>query len=139
MPQSKPWMELVQTGTFSDDSLNRLPESYQIGDEWVQLLEASESAHVKKGLRKGTATTWLHDLHLGIAYTERGAVLEPKKRFARSLATRPNPIAARFGIFIACMVVRLIGYFYRCLAVLEDTVEAALPFYMKVLLPLTLS
>jgi len=80
-----PWVELIQTGRFSAETLSLLPVSYQTTDAWLYILE--ESAKLEM--------TWLHALHLGIAYAERGAIDEPKKLFKQSLELKPNPIAAR--------------------------------------------
>jgi hypothetical protein len=55
--------------------------------------------------------TWLHALFLGVAYTERGFISEPTEYFKKSIELRPNPVA------------------YRCLAVLQSTIEEAWPYY----------
>jgi len=93
----QPWVELVQDGSFSKETLELLPVSYQTTDAWLELVEKSASKDL----------TWLHSLHLAIAYTERGAINEPKKLYQYSMKMKPNPIAA------------------RCLAVLESTNDAA--------------
>lgn len=84
--EAKPWIELIKTGKFSDETLNQLPLSYQTTDNWLTLLRASVDAH---GL------TWLHALHIAIALTERGDIEEPIQLFQKSYDMKPNPIAAR--------------------------------------------
>jgi hypothetical protein len=104
-PETKPWCELASYGRFTD-SADTQPLSYQIGDEWLSLMLSAEAAF---------GTSWLLDLHIGVALADRGDVAEPQTRFARSLAAHPlNPIAA------------------RCLAVLMTTVNDALPLYHQV-------
>mmetsp|Transcript_18921 Transcript_18921/g.19656 ORF Transcript_18921/g.19656 Transcript_18921/m.19656 type:complete len:730 (-) Transcript_18921:148-2337(-) len=80
-----PWIELVKTGRFSEETLSVLPVSYQTTDEWLYILQESSKLEM----------TWLHALHLGIALTERGEVTETKKLFKQSLELKPNPIAMR--------------------------------------------
>lgn len=80
-----PWVELVTTGRFSEATLSALPLSYQTTDDWLHILE--ESAKIEM--------TWLHALHLAIAYAERGAIDTPKDLLKQSMELKPNPIAAR--------------------------------------------
>lgn len=88
----KPWIELLQTGTFSEETLSVLPVSYQTTDAWLKLIKASADKKM----------TWLHALHLGINYAERGMVEEPKKYLQMSMQLKPNPIAARtLGVLMA--------------------------------------
>jgi hypothetical protein len=100
--EMQPWLELVQTGKFSSETLSKLPLSYQTTDRWLAVLEQSYALQ---------GETWLHDLYLGIAYTERGNIDTPRKYFQRSLELKANPIAA------------------RCLAVLSTSAEEAWPYY----------
>ena len=80
--------------------------SRQIGDEWLNLLLASEQT--------AQSPNWLTNLHVAVALIERGDVDEPMKRLAASLeAQRLNPVAA------------------RTLAVLTDSVDSAWPLYQK--------
>lgn len=102
--EARPWVELVEKGTFSEETLARLPVSYQTTDRWLALLEASAA---KYGM------TWLHALHLGICYAERGDISGPVALFSQSLQLKPNPVAA------------------RCLAVLQQTQTAAWDFYQQ--------
>jgi hypothetical protein len=100
--EAQPWMELLQDGTFSKETLSRLPISYQTTDRWLQKLEESAEKH---------GMTWLHALHIAIGHIERGAVSYPLELLAQSMALKPNPIAA------------------RCIAVLQTTPQAAWPFW----------
>lgn len=100
----QPWVELLEKGTFSVHTLSVTPLSYQTTDRWVKVIEDSAQ---KYGM------TWLHALHLGIAYAERGDIDKPKQLFALSIELKPNPIAM------------------RCLAVLSSTYEEAWPYFKK--------
>jgi len=101
--EALPWVDLLSTGTFSDAALSVLPVSYQTTDGWLKLIESSAE----------TSLTWLHALHLAVAYTERGAMDLPVTLFSKSMEMKPNPIAA------------------RCLAVLQKTEDAAWPFFQE--------
>lgn len=100
--EMKPWMELVQDGTFSADTLSKMPLSYQTTDRWLALLQKSADTY---------GMTWLHALHLGIASAERGNIAEPKQLFELSWSLKQNPVAA------------------RNLAVLSTTAEEAWPYW----------
>jgi tetratricopeptide (TPR) repeat protein len=102
--EAQPWLDLLSTGRFSRQTLSKLPLSYQTTDRWLALVEQSVAT---QGL------TWLHALHLGIAYAERGFLQEPKSYFEKSFAMKPNPLAA------------------RCLAVMQSTIEEAWPYYQQ--------
>ena len=102
----RPWVELVRTGRFSTSTLQQVPLSYQTTDAWLALIEASAD---KFGM------TWLHALHLGVNYAERGDIDGPMRYFQQSLDLLDNPIA------------------WRCMAVLQKTPESAWMFYMKAL------
>jgi hypothetical protein len=105
----KPWVELVQTGTFSDDTLALLPLSYQTTDAWLALVEASAAKF---------GTTWLHAVHLAINYAERGEVERPLSLLKQSTALNDNPLA------------------WRCIAVLQQSAELAWPFFQRAMLSL---
>jgi hypothetical protein len=105
----KPWVELVQTGTFSADTLALLPLSYQTTDAWLALVEASAAK---------VGTTWLHAVHLAISYAERGEVDRPLSLLKQSTALNDNPLA------------------WRCMAVLQQSAELAWPFFQRAMLSL---
>mmetsp|Transcript_28353 Transcript_28353/g.62805 ORF Transcript_28353/g.62805 Transcript_28353/m.62805 type:complete len:740 (-) Transcript_28353:392-2611(-) len=100
--EMKPWLELLEGG-FSESTLARLPLSYQTTDRWL--------AHLEKSAEGGM--TWLHALHLGIAYAERGEMERPLAMLSQSMSLRANPIAS------------------RCLAVLQATAEEAWPYFLQ--------
>ena len=100
--EAKPWVELLEHGTFSEDTLSVMPTSYQTTDPWHVLITKSAEDH---------KATWLHHLYLGINLAERGNLAEPIDHFTRSLEMKPNPVAA------------------RCLAVLSQTQEDAWTHY----------
>jgi len=97
-----PWLELLQSGTFSEQTTSKLPLSYQTTDVWFQKVKESSLA---------TGMTWLHALHLAIGHIERGDIDYPKQLLKQSMELFPNPIAA------------------RCLAVLSSSAEEAWPYY----------
>jgi hypothetical protein len=102
--EAKPWMDLVNNGKFSEETLARLPLSYQTTDRWYDLLVKS----ARDGL------TWLHALHIGVGSAERGNMDEPKSLFKQSNELKLNPIAT------------------RCLAVLSATEDEAWPLFKQV-------
>jgi hypothetical protein len=86
-------VELIRSGEFSVDTLAAQPLSYQTTDRWLRVIELSAE---KQGM------TWLHALHLGVCYAERGEVERPLKLFLQSVQLSsqgtipvPNPIALR--------------------------------------------
>jgi hypothetical protein len=85
-PEARPWLELLENGKFSPETLRTTPLSYQTRPEWIALLQESAEAH---------GATWLHDLHLGIYLAEIGGVAQPTQLFQDSLRKRPSPIAER--------------------------------------------
>lgn len=84
--EAQPWVELLQQGTFSADTLSKMPLSYQTTDRWLAVLQKSANTY---------GMTWLHALHIGIALTERGNIAEPVSLFQMSYTLKPNPVAAR--------------------------------------------
>jgi len=100
----KPWLDLLELGTFSEETLKYLPLSYQTTDAWLDLLQKSASTH---------GMTWLHALHIGIGLTERGDIDEPIKLFETSFSLKPNPIAA------------------RCLGILQKNYDDSFPYFIK--------
>ena len=100
----QPWLELLQKGTFSDDTLNILPSSYQTTDAWMNLIQNSLDKY---------GETWLHNLHLGIGYTERGEVKRPLELFKKSIKLKETAVA------------------YRNIAVLQSDVNNAWKYFQK--------
>jgi hypothetical protein len=101
--ETRPWVELLRDGTFSEQTLARLPTSYQVSEAWRLRLEKSATR----------SETWLHHLHLGIIAAEVGMIQEPIARFTASFKLRPNAVAA------------------RNLALLQKTPEAAYEWFLK--------
>jgi tetratricopeptide (TPR) repeat protein len=77
----RPWLELLATGRMSDDGHGSAPSSYQIGDEWTDLLQA--------------APGWLPLLHLGVAKAAQGDLSGAHDAWSRSLDARPTAWARR--------------------------------------------
>lgn len=121
----KPWLELINydartdtaaaaavrgavgvaaVGTFSAQTLQRLPTSFQTTDAWLTLLQHSADLH---------GETWLHALHTAVAMIERGAVQEPLELLQRSIALQPTAVAI------------------RTTAILQPTLARAWPFYRQ--------
>jgi len=100
----KPWLELLQEGTFSNLTLADSPVSYMTRPEWAQRINSSATKYGK---------TWLHLLHLGIHTAERG------------------DSSAAFELFEASIVEKPSAQAYRSLAVLSTNPEDAYGFYMK--------
>ncbi|MBI5393875.1 MAG: DUF5107 domain-containing protein, partial [Verrucomicrobia bacterium] len=84
--EERPWAELLSAGTFSADSLNKPPRSFNASPGWTAALSDSARAH---------GATWLHHLHLGVARLEGGAFAEARKHFEASLALKDNAPAHR--------------------------------------------
>lgn len=84
--EMKPWLELVQDGKFSEQTLSQLPLSYQTTDGWRDLIQKSADSF---------GMTWLHALHLGICSAERGGLSEPRQYFNMSMEMKPTVVAAR--------------------------------------------
>ena len=85
-PETRPWIELLRTGTFSAATLALTPVSFQTDDGWMARLEA--------GLAAGHET-WLHYLHLGTCHLERGEVAPARAALAKSMQLQPSVHAAR--------------------------------------------
>mmetsp|Transcript_10437 Transcript_10437/g.22914 ORF Transcript_10437/g.22914 Transcript_10437/m.22914 type:complete len:795 (+) Transcript_10437:25-2409(+) len=99
--ESRLWVELAETGFFSNYTLSdtRTPLQYAVDTVWVAALEKSAARR----------STWLHDLLLAVAYAEAGEIDRPREMLERSLAVGAvrSPVAA------------------RCLAVLTSDAEQA--------------
>jgi hypothetical protein len=117
--QAQPWLELVETGTFSAATLNRLPTSFMVSAGWVRLLKTSarnftrtnsvwpaRSHSVRNTSGSVTAKqtaeatnipagSWLHLFHLGVAYAEAGDAEAARAHHLASHALRPSPTNSR--------------------------------------------
>ena len=101
---TRPWIELLRDGTFSEATLAVDPTSFEIDPQWVKRLYQS--------LEKGHKT-WLHYLFLGTAHLEYGEKTKAYPLLQDSMAMRPSVHAA------------------RALAVSAGSVEEALAFFLQ--------
>ncbi len=84
--EERPWDELLTAGTFSVETLNTPPRSFNVSAGWTTTLQKSVHAH---------GATWLHHVHLGVAQLEAGAFEEAREQFKSSLALKENALAHR--------------------------------------------
>ena len=84
--EASPWLELLETGHFSNKTLNLIPTSFQVSDDWVNLLDTALS---KQG------SNWLIHLHLGVAAAEQGNGNLARTHFNMSAKLKPNAHAYR--------------------------------------------
>ena len=84
--EERPWAELLTTGTFSAETLNKPPCSFNVSAGWMDVLRESARVH---------GATWLHHFHLGVAQLEAGAFGEAGEHFKASLALQENAPAHR--------------------------------------------
>jgi hypothetical protein len=90
--ETTPWLELLETGTFSERTLSLIPVNFEVSDEWVTLLQAAVDAG---------KTTWLHLLYLGTHALEVGNVERAITLFQDSRKLNPSVHAARNLAIIA--------------------------------------
>jgi hypothetical protein len=90
--ETQPWLELLETGTFSAQTLGRTPVNFEVTDAWVALLQKSVDA--------GHAT-WLHLLFLGTHALEVGNAEGAVDLFRRSMKLQPSVHAARSLALVA--------------------------------------
>lgn len=84
--ETRPWLELLENGTFSAATLEAVPVDFEVAAGWVHLLDASVAAG---------HDTWLHNLFLGTHALEAGNAVDGKAFMAKSMALRPNVHATR--------------------------------------------
>jgi hypothetical protein len=84
--EERPWAELLDQGTFSAQSLQQPPRSFNVSDGWIARLRDSARTH---------GPTWLHHLHLGVAALETGALAEARQQLRSSRALRDSAAACR--------------------------------------------
>eukprot|EP00461_Guttulinopsis_vulgaris_P004054 UN04055 len=104
MAEVQPWDELLTQGTFSPQTLQAIPITFQTSRLWRDVLEESIAKY---------GATWLHLFHLSVQKMEEGAVNEPKVLLKQSLSLKQTPHA------------------WRNLALLQETEEAALEMLLK--------
>lgn len=101
--ETRPWLELLENGTFSTATLAAVPVNFEVSDGWVHLLDASMAAGHE---------TWLHHLFLATHALEVGNAAAGKVHLDKSMALKPNVHAS------------------RALALLAPTQDAAASQYM---------
>jgi len=85
------WHELLNDGTFSNATLERLPGSFQVDPLWYGKLQASAETQAAGG----GGATWLHYLLMGTIELERAHSAQAASSLAQSHKLKPNPHAAR--------------------------------------------
>jgi len=105
--EERPWAELLTDGTFSAETLDAPPQSFNVSPGWTTALRNSAQKH---------GATWLHHLHLGVARLEAGDFREARSHFEASADLKENALA------------------FRCLALLDDregNLDAAWSAYQR--------
>jgi hypothetical protein len=93
--EAAPWEELLVSGSFSENTLAKLPVSYQVKPFFrqtstadvltlltclfvVQTTDSWRDLILESSVKQ---MTWLHALHLGVCSAERGGLVEPRNYF----------------------------------------------------------
>jgi Domain of unknown function (DUF5107) len=87
-----PWLELLETGTFSNKTLAVIPVNFELSDEWIRLLQVAVDTN---------KATWLHYLYLGTHALEVGNIRQAVKFFRQSMDLKKSVYAARNLAIIA--------------------------------------
>jgi hypothetical protein len=106
--ESAPWVELLRDGYFSNKTLALTPLSFQTGDLWMQRLHTSKKEH---------GATWLHYLHLGTCYLERGELTRALEQLKASVALTPNVHALRNLAVSAANSTQAMAYYWKAWSV----------------------
>eukprot|EP00755_Sulcionema_specki_P008004 Sspe_Gene.39751::Locus_19163_Transcript_1_1_Confidence_1.000_Length_2428::g.39751::m.39751 len=94
-PETTPWLELLENGTFSAKTVSLTPVNFEVDPLWEGLL-------LRSAERFGA--TWLHHLFLGTIALERGNAAAARSRFEASMASKPSVHAARNLALLAANV-----------------------------------
>ena len=86
-PEQQPWLSLLQTGKFPDQSADSEPAAYLTQAEWITILERS--------VREGKSNHWHAWLHLGVMYCAQGETDKARHAFTASNELFPNAWAKR--------------------------------------------
>ena len=114
---TQPFVDLLDIGYFSEETLGKTPLTYQTTDEWYNIISDSAS---KYGM------TWLHALHLGVILTERGEVSSSRNMFTTSLQLNPNNvISIRNLAVLSSTTTDAWGYYSQALTLLFNKAESA--------------
>ena len=84
--ETRCWLDLIENGTFSEETLKLNPINFEISNEWVALIHKS----IKNG-----HSTWLHYLFLGTVDLEKGNAESARILFKKSLSLKSSVHAAR--------------------------------------------
>ena len=84
--ETRCWLDLIENGTFSEETLNMNPTNFEISNEWVALIH--------KSINNGHST-WLHYLFLGTVDLEKGNAESARVLFKKSLSLKSSVHAAR--------------------------------------------
>ncbi|WP_256759559.1 DUF5107 domain-containing protein [Cohnella sp. WQ 127256] len=76
------WLELLETGRLPDSSIDDIPASWMVQDEWRDMLQDS--------LSERNNESWAAYMHLGVMLYEQGAEEEAIEAWERSLQLRPS-------------------------------------------------
>ncbi len=80
------WAELLEAGTFSEQTLSQSPQSWAVSGRWVAALENSCAVY---------GTTWLHELFLGVARLDRLNIKQARCHFEESNRLKENYLSNR--------------------------------------------
>lgn len=77
-----PWLILMRDGYFPDSTVNDIPTSWMVQDEWMEMLEES--------LTYPKNQTWTGFMHYGVMLYEKGLEEEALEAWEHSLTIRPS-------------------------------------------------
>ncbi|MBQ9921075.1 MAG: DUF5107 domain-containing protein [Clostridia bacterium] len=81
--ETKEWKNLLDTNTFPAPDVNTAPESYVVGDFWLEKLKAV------------TEQNWYTKLHIGVIEYAKGNIENAKKAWEQSVKLTASPWALR--------------------------------------------
>jgi len=85
--EQKPWLTLLETGTFPEFDVTSEPAAYLTQEEWVPMLEAA--------VKSGKSDHWHAWLQLGVMYCAAFDFDKAKEAFETSFARKANAWAKR--------------------------------------------
>jgi tetratricopeptide (TPR) repeat protein len=85
--REEPWLQLIRTGALPCPDVLEEPLSYQIGEEWEQLLADS--------IRQGKSDHWYGHYQYGVILAYRGKMEEAEAAFDKSIRLAASPWALR--------------------------------------------
>jgi len=80
-----PWLSLLQDGRIPDASVEAIPSSWMVQEEWIALLRESLADSENPENR-----TWTAYMHYGVMLLEKGLEREAEEAWQASLALRPS-------------------------------------------------